>query len=263
MNNSPAHPVRRAFTLIELLVVIAIIGILAAMLLPALSSAKNRAMMASDLNNNRQVLLSVHMYAADWRDYLPRPGWNMGLDSWAAGKGMTPLGPTDQGHYEDYFRRQLEFFKLGLLFPYLKNQKTMMCPQDRENEDFYKRKIYLTSYIWAGAVSSYGNGDGTLKISDRDVKPTRILQWENDEKKSNEDGQWNDFSNFPDEPISQRHGKGATVGLMDGGSKRMKMTDFFEMAGLNPDGTRIVPKGEGWKASPIKYPANDLWWLNL
>ena len=64
------RPIRHGFTLIELLVVIAIIAILASLLLPALSSAKERSKRVACLSNQRQLLLTVHLYAVDNKERL-------------------------------------------------------------------------------------------------------------------------------------------------------------------------------------------------
>jgi prepilin-type N-terminal cleavage/methylation domain-containing protein/prepilin-type processing-associated H-X9-DG protein len=71
-NGTVDHSKRAAFTLIELLVVIAIIAILAAMLLPALASAKEKAKRTQCVSNLHQVSFILQMYASDNKDFLPR-----------------------------------------------------------------------------------------------------------------------------------------------------------------------------------------------
>ena len=83
---------QRGFTLIELLVVIAIIAILAAMLLPALASAKFRAKVTTCTSNLRQWTLVANMYAGDHKDMLPVDVPNGGGDyAWDIGTNMLNL----------------------------------------------------------------------------------------------------------------------------------------------------------------------------
>jgi prepilin-type N-terminal cleavage/methylation domain-containing protein len=100
----PAIQSNRAFTLVEMLVVIAIIGILAALLLPVLSSAKGNARRTACLDNLRQINQGIHMYCDDSSDispltknpseHMPSLAYKKLMKSYVALKG--PSSPRDR-----------------------------------------------------------------------------------------------------------------------------------------------------------------------
>jgi prepilin-type N-terminal cleavage/methylation domain-containing protein/prepilin-type processing-associated H-X9-DG protein len=108
---------REGFTLIELLVVIAIIGILAALLLPALSSARDKARSAQCCGNLRQISLALQLYADDHDEFFPEAGGTIG---WNQIDGATGLGSWMQQ-----------------VFPYVKNKSVYHCPLDQRSQFSY------------------------------------------------------------------------------------------------------------------------------
>jgi prepilin-type N-terminal cleavage/methylation domain-containing protein/prepilin-type processing-associated H-X9-DG protein len=129
MLSSRSVGVKKAFTLIELLVVVAIIAILAAMLLPALGRAKQKAYTVSCLNNLKQLQVCWQLYTLENNDSLlpnnsvydvstgrPIPGLNLS-ETWCPGNARADINTTN--------------IENGYLYTFNRNPAIYRCPADR------------------------------------------------------------------------------------------------------------------------------------
>ncbi len=176
MNPTPCCPrtlpfrARTGFTLIELLVVIAIIAILAALLLPALSRAKQQTQGVYCMNNEKQMTTAWVMYSGDYLDRLvfdigdaqvyptdPVGYYTNGTFNYAQWVTGNVNGNASAGIPGTVDETNASLLSATLLFPYLKSVAAFKCPSDPGNPP--------NSAIGSGRVRSismqnYMNGEG-------------------------------------------------------------------------------------------------------
>ena len=198
------------FTLIELLVVIAIIAILAGMLLPALSNAKEKGKSARCMSNLKQIGLAATMYADDHEDeYFNIEGSIPNHGMWFDGPDSTVPLEKDHGlaywaiGYQDYFGRAREVFR---------------CPSAKIVDEWRENGLRYPHSFWLN--SSYGiNGalaaGGRPKVTKFESPNTTIFAQDAAEQRM--DGSSSD-----------------SLGLFPGSSEILTQWRF-DLAGLHPD----------------------------
>ena len=264
MKKAQAQELKQAthgFTLIELLVVIAIIAILAAMLLPALSKAKNRAQGISCLNNMKQLQLASILYADDHDDAIP---WNQGTAIGGPIIGIAPAMPNWVAGSFAYYGNpsaspagaETNVYLLGVLGDsvpgvgqltgsmgsYAKNPNVYRCPADHYlvNGQLRVRSCSMNCYVGAPpteikyetdwilpqymAYTKYSQITGKLSSSD-------CFVFLDENPVSLNDGYLLLFPNSINDRPAVNHGNSTSFSFADGRAQLKKWRDCF----LNPN----------------------------
>jgi prepilin-type N-terminal cleavage/methylation domain-containing protein len=256
----------KGFTLIELLVVIAIIAILAALLLPALSNAKERAKRMQDLNNTRQLGIGVTMYAGDNADRV-LPALNLG----------TPAAPN-------FHPLALDFNMAGALKSYgmvLKAQANEVnniwsCPKRSflPRQDPVNPTQIAIGYLYFGGITTWNNAGGAIPNAPSPVKlsnarPNWCLAAEANAKFTPEGwGADGATAGFPARVPHARRGKvipdGGVVTFADASSRWITYESMYFMTSWNSGSRRLFAYQEDWgnltpaQVNAMKLTAADL-----
>jgi prepilin-type N-terminal cleavage/methylation domain-containing protein len=246
----------RGFTLIELLVVIAIIAILAAMLLPALAAAKEKAQRIICINNLKELLLANTMYADDNKQFVappnassadPQQGWlyNSGTTPAGLGHGIPAgvpyflLGP-EGGDFWQYVhgstaKTGTTYNDIGSDDQVPKVWKIYQCPVDPPPKyayEFKNRNIRFDSYVMNWGIANYGEGAYVRKSQKITAfRGSDIVLWEANST-TNSVAPFKDGAASPTEGIGQQHGgTGGNMGRIDGSAGFISYDSFYAMAG--------------------------------